>query len=155
MPCVNASASEVWGFHTLAELHDAFQKDLQQNYRLRGDDEFVPDVDVFDTPEAFILHASLPGANREDIGVDFDSDSSEIQVSGVVHRNADEELMKKLVIKRRNVGVFKRKFRLGTRKRPASIDADHITAKLENGILTVVVPKQETEATEKRKIEIE
>lgn len=152
MPCVyNATRPQ----HPLAEFFEAIQKDVQDFHGLKGDDQFVPEVDIFDTPEAYILHVSLPGAIREDIGVEFDADTNEIQISGVVHRNADEELLKKLVIKGRGVGVFRRKFRLGTQKRPASVDAEHITAKLENGILSVLVPKQEKEASEKHRVEIQ
>ncbi|KAF8439545.1 HSP20-like chaperone [Terfezia claveryi] len=152
MPCVyNATGPQ----HPLAEFFEAIQKNVQGFHDLNGDDQFVPEVDIFDTPEAFILHASLPGAIREDIGVEFDADTNEIQISGVVHRNANEELLRKLVIKGRGVGVFKRKFRLGTHKRPTSVDSDHITAKLENGILSVLVPKHEGDAREKRKVEIQ
>ena len=57
-----------------------------------------------------------------------------MQISGVVHRDADEELMKALVIKGRKAGAFKRKYRLGARGKPASVDSDHITAKLEEGM---------------------
>lgn len=70
MPCVYAPTTGVQ--HPFAEFFEAFQKDLQDFHGVSKEDQFVPDVDVFDTPEAFILHVSLPGAIREDIGVDFD-----------------------------------------------------------------------------------
>jgi len=70
MPCVyNATGSH----HPLAEFFEAIQKDVQDFHGLKGDDQFVPEVDIFDTPEAFILHVSLPGAVREDIGLEFDA----------------------------------------------------------------------------------
>lgn len=34
--------------------------------------EFSPAVDVFDTPTSYAVHVSLPGARREDIGVNYD-----------------------------------------------------------------------------------
>lgn len=69
MPCVyNAAGAQ----HPFAEFFEAVQKDFQTFHGVRSDDQFVPDVDIFDTTESFILHVSLPGANREDIGVDFD-----------------------------------------------------------------------------------
>lgn len=37
-----------------------------------GDTEFSPAVDVFDTPTSYAIHVSLPGARREDIGVNYD-----------------------------------------------------------------------------------
>lgn len=37
-----------------------------------GNTEFSPAVDVFDTPTSYAIHVSLPGARREDIGVNYD-----------------------------------------------------------------------------------
>lgn len=37
-----------------------------------GNNEFSPAVDVFDTPTSYAVHVSLPGARREDIGVNYD-----------------------------------------------------------------------------------
>lgn len=37
-----------------------------------GNTEFSPEVDVFDTPTSYAIHVSLPGARKEDIGVNYD-----------------------------------------------------------------------------------
>jgi HSP20 family protein len=55
----------------------------------------------------------------------------------------------------RKVGAFERKIRLGTRANPASIDADGITAKLEDGVLRVEVPKLDSGYVEIRKVDIQ
>jgi HSP20 family protein len=55
----------------------------------------------------------------------------------------------------RKVGAFERKVRLGTRAHPAQIDVDGITAKLDNGILLVEVPKLNGEFVEIKKVDIE
>ena len=60
------------GANPFVGILEAVQKEFQQHSKARGDEEFVPDIDVFDSSREFILHVSLPGANREDIGVDFD-----------------------------------------------------------------------------------
>jgi len=49
----------------------------------------------------------------------------------------------------RSSGQFMRKFRL-----PENANLDGITAKVENGVLTVVVPKAEKKAIKARSIEI-
>jgi HSP20 family protein len=117
--------------------------------------DFNPDVDVFDTESAFVVHLSLPGAEKEDIGVSWDSDKSELTVSGVVHRPGDEELLKTLALDERKVGAFERKVRLGTRATPAQVDIDGITARLDNGILYVEVPKLNNDFVDVRKVDIE
>lgn len=38
----------------------------------RPSTEFSPAVDVFDTPTTYVLHVSLPGAKKEDIGINYD-----------------------------------------------------------------------------------
>jgi HSP20 family protein len=97
----------------------------------------------------------VPGAHKEDVGVNWDPEKSEINVSGVVHRPGDEAFLKTLALDERKVGMFDRKIRLGTRANPAQVDVDGITAKLENGILVVEVPKLNGEFVEIKKVDIE
>ncbi|KAF1809548.1 HSP20-like chaperone [Eremomyces bilateralis CBS 781.70] len=109
----------------------------------KSQDDFTPDADVFDTETEYVIHVSLPGANRNDIGVNWDADKSELSIAGVVHRPGDEEFLKTLALNERKVGPFERKIRLGTRANPAQVDVDGITAKLEDGILRIEVPKKD------------
>lgn len=119
-------------------------------------EDFTPEADIFDTPSAFIIHISLPGAKKEDVGVNWDIEKSELSIAGVVYRPADEELLKLLDMSERKVGPFERKIRLGTRANPAQIDSEGITAKLEDGVLRIEVPKLEKEGfVEVRKVDIE
>ena len=119
-----------------------------------SDIAFTPRADVFDTPDAYIVHVSLPGAKKEDVGVNWDGEKSELSVAGVVYRIGDEEMVKMLAMDEREVGVFERKVRLGSRAHPASVEAEGITAKMEDGVLVVRVPKVE-EFVEVRKVDIE
>ncbi|EER38080.1 conserved hypothetical protein [Histoplasma capsulatum H143] len=114
----------------------------------RSDDkqvDFVPRADVFDTAAQYIIHVSLPGAQKKDISVDYDAETSTLLLAGVVYRpNVDEELSNALVVdgRSREVGVFEREISLGSRDRPvARVDADNISAKLLDGVLVVTLPK--------------
>jgi HSP20 family protein len=120
-----------------------------------ANDDHTPDADVFDTESAFFVHISLPGAKKEDVGVNWDAEKSELSVAGVIYRPGDEEFLKTLALNERKTGPFERKIRLGTRASPAHIDTDGITAKLEDGILRVEVPKLDTGYVEIRKVDIE
>lgn len=120
------------------------------------DEDFNPTADVFDTPAAYVIHVSLPGAKKEDVGVDWDAEKSELNIAGVIYRPGDEEFLKTLAMGERQVGPFKRKVRLGTRANPASVDVDGITAKLEDGVLRVEVPKLGEEGfVEVKRVEVE
>ncbi|OJD18512.1 hypothetical protein AJ78_01501 [Emergomyces pasteurianus Ep9510] len=106
--------------------------------------DFVPRADVFDTATRYIIHASLPGAQKKDISVDYDTESSTLRLAGVVYRpDLDEELSNALVVDGRSleVGVFEREIRLGSRDKPAHVDADNISAKLVDGVLVLSLPK--------------
>ena len=118
-----------------------------------NDKDFTPPCDVFDTPDAYILHLSLPGAKKEDVGVNWDADKSELSVAGVVYRIGDEEMLKTLAMDEREVGVFERKVRLGSRANPANVEVDAISARMQDGVLIVTVPKQE-EFVEVKKVDI-
>ena len=118
-------------------------------------DDHVPDADIFDTPSAYVIHLSLPGARKEDVGVNWDAERSELCVAGVIYRPGDEELLKTLAMGERKVGAFERKIRLGSRANPARVDAEGITAKLEDGVLRVEVRKEEEGFVEVRKVDVE
>ena len=116
--------------------------------------DFTPPADIFDTPSAYIVHVSLPGAKKEDVGVNWDADKSELNVAGVIYRPGDEEFLKTLALDERKVGVFERKVKLGSKADPANVDSDEIGAKMEDGVLVVTIPKTE-EFVDVRKVDIE
>lgn len=122
----------------------------------KEDNDFSPEADIFDTEHSFVIHVSLPGAKKEDVGVNWDAEKSELSIAGVIYRPGDEEFLKTLAMDERKVGPFERKVRLGTRANPAQVDADMISAKLEDGVLRVEVPKlNDTGFVEVRKVDVE
>lgn len=122
----------------------------------KDNDDFSPSADIFDTPTAFVVHVSLPGAKKEDVGVNWDAEKSELGVAGVVYRPGDEKLLEQLAVSERQVGAFERKIRLGTRANPANVDAELISAKLEDGVLRIEVPKMgESGFVEIRRVDVE
>ncbi|KAI1155508.1 HSP20-like chaperone [Nemania diffusa] len=116
---------------------------------------FVPPVDVFSTEKSYVLHVALPGAIKEDIGVSWDGEK--VNISGVVHRPGNEEFLSTLASSERRVGMFERAIKLPPHGSSDNEDVDGygITAKMENGILIVTVPKAEKDWTEVHKVEIE
>lgn len=116
--------------------------------------DFTPPADIFDTPDAYVVHVSLPGAKKEDVGVNWDADKSELNIAGVIYRPGDEEFLKTLALNERKVGVFDRKVKLGSKANPANVDADGIAAKMEDGVLLVTIPKTE-EFVDVKKVDIE
>ncbi|KAH0541964.1 hypothetical protein FGG08_003596 [Glutinoglossum americanum] len=117
--------------------------------------DHTPPADVFDTEDSYVIHISLPGVKKEDVGINWNADKSELSVAGVVYRPGDEEFLKTLALDERTVGAFEKKLRLGNERHPAKIDDEAITAKLEDGVLIVTIPKQDREYVEVKKVDIE
>ncbi|KAF2492508.1 HSP20-like chaperone [Lophium mytilinum] len=132
-----------------------FGQDNESGTKEASSEDFKPEADVFDTESAFVIHVSLPGAKKEDVGVNWDAEKSEVSIAGVIYRPGDEDFLKTLALDERKIGAFERKVRLGSRANPAQVDADMITAKLEDGILRVEVPKQDRDYVEIKKVDIE
>jgi HSP20 family protein len=155
----------------------SYMRDYWQNYRrgqqqargagvdATGDDAFVdeetftPPVDIFSTPTGWTIHLAIPGAKKQDVAVHWDADNSLLVVSGIVYRPGDEQFLSGMVSGERRVGLFERKIELppagGEGQVKDEVDGNRITAKLEDGVLVVVVGKAEKEWTEVRKVDIE
>ena len=121
---------------------------------------FIPPIDVFTTPIEYVLHIALPGAKKEDVGINWDADKGVLNVAGVIYRQGDEEFLKLLTKSERKVGVFERAVKLppvgeDDEQEKEEIDGDGITAKLEDGVLVVRVPKVEREWTDVKKVDIQ
>lgn len=139
------------GFGGFGGFGDFFNNESRET----GDENFKPEADVFDTESSYVIHLSLPGAKKEDVGVSWDSEKSELTVAGVVHRPGDEGFLQTLAMDERKVGAFERKIRLGSLANPANVVVDEITAKLEDGILRVEVPKLDKDYVEVKMVDIE
>ncbi|KAK4265320.1 hypothetical protein QN277_026387 [Acacia crassicarpa] len=104
-------------------------------------------VDWKETPEAHVLKADLPGLKKEEVKVEIEDDRV-LQISG--ERNVEkEDKNEKLHRVERSSGKFLRRFRL-----PENAKMDQVKASMENGVLTVTVPKEEVKKPEVKAIEI-
>lgn len=131
-----------------------FRDLAQPNQESTDPDAFTPPVDVFNTEKTFVLHVALPGAKKDDVGVNWDAERGVLKIAGVVHRPGDEEFLKTLTKSERTVGVFERNVTLPPDGKD-EVDGFGITAKMEDGVLVITVPKAEKEWTEIHKVDIE
>ena len=92
-----------------------------------------------------MVHVSLAGGKKEDVSVNWDAEKGELVVAGVVYRPGDEELLQSLALDERKIGAFERKVALHNANKPATIEVEGISAKMEDGVLRVTLPKQKVE----------
>jgi HSP20 family protein len=104
-----------------------------------------PPVDVFDTPEAIILKAELPGLKPEDVELTVDDNVLSLRGERRFQEKVEDGRYYRL---ERAYGQFSRSMAL-----PQGVRADEISAVFSDGVLEVRVPK--TEEVKPRKISVQ
>ncbi|KAJ0465856.1 putative small heat shock protein HSP20 [Helianthus annuus] len=104
-------------------------------------------IDWKETPEAHVFKADLPGLKKEEVKVEVE-DGRVLQISGERSREHEEKNDKWHRVERSS-GKFLRRFRL-----PENAKMDQVKAAMENGVLTVTVPKEEEKKPEVKAIDI-
>ncbi len=107
--------------------------------------DWIPAVDIRDEPNRFVILADVPGVDVKDIEVQMENGMLSIRGERKHEVKEDQEGYKRV---ERTRGTFYRRFTL-----PDTADADKVAATCKNGVLEVVIPKQEK--VKPRRISIE
>ncbi len=100
-------------------------------------------VDIYETGDAFVVKAFMPGLSPEDLSVSLEQRT--VQIQGEPRAERHEGM--RAIFQERPMGSFVRTFTL-----PVMIDPDRVHAELTNGELTLTLPK--SEAAKPRKIQV-
>jgi HSP20 family molecular chaperone IbpA len=95
---------------------------------------YVPNVEIRETDDALWLWADMPGVAQN--SVDVRLENGVLSIEGEVQMDDYTDLAPAYT--EYNVGNFRRTFRLQT-----AIDAEHIEAKMNGGVLELHIPKAE------------
>ncbi len=100
-------------------------------------------VDIVDNEKDFTLYADIPGVDKKDVDLKISED-------GVlaIEVNQKEDTGRKFLRKERTVRKLKRSFAFD------GIKTDGVEASVENGVLTVKLPKVDISVSNERNIEI-
>ena len=95
---------------------------------------FRPAADLYETPEGLVLRLEIPGADREDLGIDLSG--QELVIRGqrrpVPPANTSRVLHYEIAY-----GSFERSFHI-----PIPVNPEDVTARYEHGILEVRLPRR-------------
>jgi HSP20 family protein len=96
---------------------------------------FVPKVDILENDTAYEINVAVPGLSKEDFKIDLNDNF--LTISGE-RKFSKEKKEANLHVVETQYGNFSRAFSL-----PENVDASKISAKYNNGILEISVPKDE------------
>lgn len=120
----------------------ANRNERKESQRLEQQTWFSPEVNIFETPEGYVLEGEMPGVNKEGLEITLEGNTLTI----VGHRD-EADFGANPVYRESRTGGFRRVFELD----PA-IDAKKISAKMEQGVLKLHLPK--AEKVKPRKIQV-
>ncbi|MGI6740413.1 MAG: Hsp20/alpha crystallin family protein [Brevefilum sp.] len=109
---------------------EEMMRDYEQDYT----SELAFPIDVKAETDSFTIYALLPGVKSEDLDIQIVNEI--VTISGTLSADRDENC--DYLIAERPSGRFHRVISL-----PTPLDSSKVVAELENGVLTLVVPKAE------------
>ena len=98
-----------------------------------------PSVDLYETEDAFVLEADLPGVKFEDIKVEAENGDLVLHGARVIEKRQNDGAFHTM---ERSSGHFMRRIKL-----PESIDKEAIQAEFHDGVLRVTLPKAKHQKT--------
>ena len=136
-------------FQDMLTLREAMQQLLEDSVvtpanARRSGQVFSPAMDVSETKDAFLVEASVPGLQPEQLDITVENNVLSIRGEIKRERESSERNFHRV---ERHFGSFQRTIAL-----PSTVHAEAISAKLENGVLRLEIPK--AEAVKPRKISV-
>jgi HSP20 family molecular chaperone IbpA len=104
---------------------------------------YEPYTDIYETEDSLTLVMEMPGVEKDDIDVNINDDI--LQIEGRINLSKYTEMQP--VHTEYNIGHYTRRFSLSSK-----IDQDNISANVNDGVLTLLLPK--AEEAKPRKINI-
>jgi HSP20 family protein len=105
---------------------------------------WAPAVDIFEKGDDLVIRAEIPGVDKDDVDITVRNNSLTLRGERKREQEINEDNSYRL---ERSYGNFVRSFTL-----PRTVDSTRISARYDNGVLDIVLPK--AEEAKPKKIEI-
>lgn len=136
------------GFETLARRMSEMFEEFERGITVTPSD-FSPRVDISEDEKNLYVTVEIPGVNKEDVKVTINDDNI-LVIKGEKKREFKTEDKERNFIRvERSYGSFQRSFML-----PDNVKKDNVSAKFENGVLTIKLEKVEPEPPKQIEIPI-
>jgi HSP20 family protein len=140
------SVEDQFGRMVESMFEDFFAPFAAGTPRWSQEDTITPRLDVNETEKTYEVQAELPGVKKDDVRVSIDHDR--ITIEGECREANERREGENLVYSERSARKFMRSFLL-----PTEVDESAAQAKLENGILSLTLPKKQ--GSEARRLTIQ
>lgn len=127
----NSYSPTVWDF--MKDVERLFDDSWTNDHRAAPVAKFQPKVDIKETADSFLIAADLPGMSKNQVNIDIDQGRLTISGERSEEKVADGGNSHRI---ERTFGRFERSFQL-----PTGVNEEQIQARLEDGVLEVLVPK--------------
>ena len=107
---------------------------------------WAPPVDIYETEDAIVLKAELPGIDPKDVEVRVEDNTLYLKGERKYEKEVNEQNYHRI---ERSYGSFARSFSL-----PNSISAEKVKAEYKDGLLTLTIPKREEAKPKTIKIDV-
>jgi HSP20 family protein len=114
--------------------------------RLSDDSTMSPRVDVNESEKAYTVKADMPGARKEDVKVSIEN--QRVSIEAEVRREEEKQAGENVFVAERTVRKYLRSFLL-----PTEIDEGAADARMEDGVLTLALPKKQAAAAKRLTIQ--
>lgn len=116
---------------------DFFNDSVFNSFTHSGLDRSSPAVNVVEEDKAYRIEVAVPGMSRKDFRIDLEDNVINISSE---QKEKNEEKNRRYMRREFQTSTFKRSFQL-----PETVEADHIKASHDAGILTIELPKKDEE----------
>jgi HSP20 family protein len=107
---------------------------------------WAPAVDILETENELILMADVPGVDLKDIDIQFENGTLTLKGERKFEKDEKNKGFHRL---ERSYGSFVRYFTV-----PETVDAEHVRADYQKGVLTVTLPKKEIAKPKAIKVQV-
>lgn len=127
-------------FRDIITLREKMNRLFEDAVTARGEEKdmisstWTPSVDIFETENALILTAEVPGIDENNIEIKIEDNTLSLKGDRIFEKETSEENYHRI---ERSYGSFYRSFTL-----PRNVDQEKIKAEHDNGVLRITMPKK-------------
>ena len=129
---------------SFSNLMENFEKSFEHNFV--NSSASMPKVNVINEDKQYLVELAVPGMSKDDFAIKLESNKLIISSEQKEEKTKED---KKYTIKEYSFNSFTRSFFL-----PKNIKHDKVEADYKDGILSISLPKKETEAKLNREIKV-